>query len=84
MPPSALIFGSGPRIGLAVAQKLKAAGYKVALASRNPNVEEAKKNGYYPVKVDATNPETVESAYKEVEKEIGTPNVVVFNGACTD
>jgi len=81
MSLSALIFGAGPRIGQAVALKLKAEGYKVALASRNPNVEEAKKDGYYPVQVDAAKPETIQGVYNSVEKEIGTPNVVIFNVA---
>lgn len=79
MSLSAFILGTGARVGRSVALKLKAEGYKVAIGSRNPDIDAAKKDGFYAVKVDAAKPETIQSAYDQVQDAIGVPNVVVFN-----
>jgi len=75
------ILGAGPRIGWSVATKFKAEGYTVAVGSRNPNVQKAKDDGFLPVTVDVTKTEAIESAFAFVKKELGVPNVVVYNGA---
>jgi NAD(P)-dependent dehydrogenase (short-subunit alcohol dehydrogenase family) len=72
----AFIIGAGPNVGLAVAAKLKEEGYKVALGSRNP----AAKEGYFPVKLDIEDRESVLSALDTVNKELGPVNVIIFNG----
>jgi NAD(P)-dependent dehydrogenase (short-subunit alcohol dehydrogenase family) len=74
------ILGAGPRIGWSVAGKFKSKGYKVAVGSRNPNVERATSDGFLPVTVDVTKSESVESAFAKVKGELGVPNVVVYNG----
>jgi len=79
MALSAFILGAGARIGRCVALKLKDEGYRVAIGSRNPNVEESAKDGLVPIQVDASVPETIQSAFDQVQREVGTPNVVVFN-----
>lgn len=74
------ILGAGPRIGWAVAGKFKDEGYKVAVGSRNPNIERATSDGFLPVSVDVTKSESVELAFGKVKEELGIPNVVVYNG----
>ncbi|KAK0502424.1 hypothetical protein EDD18DRAFT_691235 [Armillaria luteobubalina] len=77
----ALILGAGPNVGHHVAKTLQSQKYKVALGSRNPDVDALKKEGFFPVKVDITLPDSVSAAYKAVSTQLGTPNVVVFNAA---
>ncbi len=76
----ALILGAGPRVGWSVAQKFKAEGYKVAVGSRKPDTEKATKAGFLPITVDLTSTQSVEEAFAKTTKELGVPNVVVYNG----
>jgi len=77
MSPAAFILGAGGHIGLAVANKLKQEGYKVAVGSRKPLQEE----GLIPVTVDVSNTDSIARAFAEVKEKLGVaPNVVVFNG----
>lgn len=77
MSPAAFILGAGGHIGLAVANKLKQEGYKVAVGSRKPLQEE----GLIPVIVDVSNTDSIARAFAEVKEKLGVaPNVVVFNG----
>jgi len=80
-PSIAFIIGAGKNIGLHTAAALKAKGYQVALGSRNPVVDQVKKDGYFPVTVNVESPESVKSAFAQVNKELGPPNVVIFNAA---
>ncbi|KAJ7619549.1 hypothetical protein FB45DRAFT_1033397 [Roridomyces roridus] len=80
-PLIAFIIGSGPNIGKHTAVALKAKGYQVAIGSRKPVVEEVKKDGYLPVALDITRPETIKEAFASVNKELGPPSVVIFNGS---
>lgn len=77
----ALIIGAGANVGRTVALTLQKHQYKVVLGSRNPDIEALKKDGLFPVKVDATKPDSVVQAFKTVSDELGPPNVVIFNGA---
>ena len=77
----ALILGSGPRVGQAVAEGLAKEGYKVAIASRSGN---GAKNdaGFLALKADFTKPESVPSVFEGVKSELGSfPSVVVYNAA---
>lgn len=77
----ALILGAGRGVGQSVAEKLIAEGYKVAAASRNPNLATAKATGFHPIKVDLGKPEEIPGVFAEVQKELGgPPNVVIYNG----
>lgn len=81
--PIAFIIGAGSNVGKSVAEMLLKNGYKVALGSRklDQNVD---KDGFLPVTVDVTKPETIASAFKTVEEKLGAPaSVVVYNGIMT-
>jgi len=79
-PNTILILGAGPRIGWSVAQRFKTEGYNVAIGSRSPDVGSATKAGFLPITVDLMNIQSVEAAFARVTKELGAPNVVVYNG----
>lgn len=77
----AFIIGAGPHIGAAIGTILKQNGYRVALGSRNPGkIDETKAGGFYPVKVDASSSESIQAAFQTVNAELGSPNVVIYNG----
>ncbi|KAJ6542744.1 hypothetical protein B0H19DRAFT_957752 [Mycena capillaripes] len=80
-PFIAFIIGAGKNIGEHTAAALKAKGYHVVLGSRKPVFDEIKEAGYFPVVVDGQSPESVQAAFALVNKELGPPNVVIFNAA---
>ena len=78
MSPAAFILGAGGHVGLAVANKLKQEGYKVAVGARNP----LQKEGLVPITVDVSDTDSVAKAFAEVKEKLGAaPNVVIFNGS---
>jgi hypothetical protein len=80
MYPVAFIVGAGSNVGFAVARRFLKEGYKVAVGSRKPDVDDARKNGFVPVTIDVSEQATITAAFTEVEKELGPANVVVYNG----
>jgi NAD(P)-dependent dehydrogenase (short-subunit alcohol dehydrogenase family) len=80
MSPVAFIIGAGPGVGITVARRFAKEGYKVAIASRSPDVDAAKKEGLFAVKLDASDSASITAAFEIVEKEFGPSNVVVWNG----
>ncbi|KZV87360.1 NAD(P)-binding protein [Exidia glandulosa HHB12029] len=74
----ALIVGAGANVGKGVTQQLKAKGYTVVVGSRSATKIEGASHA---VKLDVTKPETIKTAFAEVEKIAGPPNVVIFNPA---
>ncbi|KAJ7468676.1 hypothetical protein FB451DRAFT_378865 [Mycena latifolia] len=82
-PLTAFIIGSGANIGKNTAAALKAKGYRVALGSRKPVFDQVKKDGYYPVAIDAGSPESIKTAFETVNKELGPPSVVIYNAAAS-
>ncbi|KAJ6478561.1 hypothetical protein C8R47DRAFT_636425 [Mycena vitilis] len=78
-PLVAFIIGAGKNVGESTAVALKAKGYKVAVGSRKPVIEQVKKDGYFPVAVDAQSAESIQQAFAQVNQELGPPNVVVYN-----
>ena len=76
--PVALIFGAGANVGLALASKFKQEGYKVAAVSRTIK-DDLKKVAHKTISSSLT-PEEVEKICTEVEKDLGPPNVVIYNG----
>jgi NAD(P)-dependent dehydrogenase (short-subunit alcohol dehydrogenase family) len=80
MSPVAFIIGTGSNFGSAVARRFLEEGYKVAVGSRKPDVDAIRKIGLLPVQVDASDQETIISAFAAVEKELGPVNVVIYNG----
>ncbi|KAF8125657.1 hypothetical protein K438DRAFT_1648435 [Mycena galopus ATCC 62051] len=81
MPLIAFIIGAGRNIDEHTAAMLKAKGYKVALGSRSPAFDQVQKDDYFPVAVDAESPESIQAVFAQVNKELGPPNVVIFNAA---
>jgi NAD(P)-dependent dehydrogenase (short-subunit alcohol dehydrogenase family) len=78
---SALIVGAGPGISAAFAEALIADGYRVALASRHlaklrPLAEGL---GAMAFEADAVSPPSIVRLFETVDREIGAPNVVLFN-----
>ncbi|KAK7042985.1 hypothetical protein VNI00_008722 [Paramarasmius palmivorus] len=80
-PLVAFILGAGANVGRSIALKLKENSYAVAVGSRNPDKEASKKDGFFPVPVDITSQESLTKAFETVKKELGAPNVVIYNAA---
>ena len=75
----ALVTGGNRGIGLAIAQKLQAAGYTTVVTYRSGSAPE----GLHGVTMDVTNLASVESAFKEIEEKFGTVDVLVANAGIT-
>jgi len=80
--PVCLISGVGPGTGSALAKRFAEGGYRVALLARSEErlaaVERELKNakGY---RCDVSDPAAIEAVASEVERELGSPNVVIHN-----
>ena len=77
-----LILGAGSRLGKAVASKFASNGYKVAVAARSIS-DGISPEGFLNIKIDLSDPTSVPKAFEAVEKSIGLPNIVVYNGSKT-
>ena len=76
--PIVLIFGAGANVGLSIASKFKREGYEVVAVSRT--IREELKKVSKKTFASSLLPEEVLKIYEEVEKDLGTPNVVIYNG----
>ena len=76
---SVLVTGGNRGIGLATARALAAAGHRVAVTSRNGQVD-----GLLTVKCDVTIPSDVDDAFATVEEAHGPVEVLVSNAGITD
>lgn len=79
----ALIVGSGPGLSASLARLFRKEGMKVALAARDimkldSLVKEVEGRAYG---CDASNPKQVDSLFDSVAKDIGDPNLVVYNAS---
>ncbi len=83
MTETALIVGGGPRTGGAIGRLCAAEGMKVALAVRTPDriVPLASEIGARAYACDATKRDQVEALFAAVERDLGAPDLVVFNPA---
>lgn len=77
----ALIVGAGPGISAAFAEALVTEGYRVALASRSLDKLRplAESLGAIPFQVDAASAPSLVRLFLDVERELGVPDVVLFN-----
>ena len=73
-----LVTGGNRGIGAAIAASFKAAGDRVAVTSRQGDVE-----GYLSVACDVTSSEEVDAAFAAVEAELGPVEVLVANAGIT-
>ncbi|KAF2444621.1 NAD(P)-binding protein [Karstenula rhodostoma CBS 690.94] len=79
--PVALILGSGPRVGAAVAAKFASTGYSVAITSRKA-AEGKSPDGYLSIKADLSNPSSVPAVFEAVKAEFkSAPSVIIYNAA---
>jgi len=79
--PVALILGSGPRVGAAVAKKLASDGYAVALASRK-GTDSRSEEGVLSCKADFAHVSSIKAVFDKVKTELGnSPTLVVYNAA---
>src|SRR3979490_855194 len=79
----ALIVGAGAGLSASLARLLAREGIRVALAARHIEKLGAlcTETGASAFACDATNPDDVERLFGLVEREIGTPDVVVYNAS---
>ena len=77
----ALVIGTGPGISLSFARELAAAGYSVAVASRNIDKLKplAESIGAHAFNVDASSINDIQALFKSVDQMLGEPEVVLFN-----
>ena len=80
---TALIVGTGPGLSASLARLFKKEGMKVALAARETKkldalVREIDGRAYA---CDASSPKDVENLFNSVAKDIGEPNLVVYNAS---
>jgi NAD(P)-dependent dehydrogenase (short-subunit alcohol dehydrogenase family) len=79
----AVIVGAGPGLSASLARLFKKEGIKVALAARDTKkldglLEETDSHAY---RCDAVVPKEVEELFKSVSRDIGEPNLVVYNAS---
>lgn len=75
----ALVTGGNRGIGYAIAQELKAAGFKVAVTARSGEGPE----GTLTVSADVTDSISLDAAIAEIEQELGPIEVLVANAGIT-
>ena len=85
--PVAVVVGVGPGLGAALARRF-AAGYTVAVMARRESyltdlVKEIEAAGGHALGVptDVTQEEQIRAAFERIRRELGTPDVLLFNAA---
>ena len=78
---TALIIGAGAGLSAALARKFAANGYAVALAARNADklTDLAAETGATAYACDAASPQDMASLFASVDRDLGEPEVVVYN-----
>lgn len=79
----AVIVGSGPGLSASLARLFAKEGMAVALAARNTGKLDAltKETGGRSYVCDTANPKDVDALFSSVSKDLGVPNVAVFNAS---
>lgn len=82
---TAFVTGASRGIGRACAERLAAAGYKVAIGARNRELldQVAAAIGALPVAVDLASPDSIKEAFAMAAKELGPIHVLVNNAGIT-
>ena len=80
---TALIVGVGSGISASVARLLAKEGVSVALAARNPGklADLVRETGALAIELDATKPDAVARAFDTVDKQLGAPDIVLYNAS---
>jgi 3-oxoacyl-[acyl-carrier protein] reductase len=79
LPALALVTGGNRGIGLEIARELQAAGMRTVITYRSGTPPE----GFDSVVMDVTSTESVDAAFEKIEKEFGTPEIIVANAGIT-
>jgi NAD(P)-dependent dehydrogenase (short-subunit alcohol dehydrogenase family) len=80
--PVCVVVGIGPGNGVAIARRFEAGGHAVALLSRNETYTAAvaaELPGARAYGCDAADPASIERAFADVARELGDPEVLVWN-----
>ena len=79
--PTALILGSGPRLGSSIASKFSSLGYNIAVVSRR-GTNALTPSGELSLSADFSDPSSIAGVFDAVESHFGTaPSVVVYNAS---
>ncbi len=80
---TALIVGAGEGLSASLARLFAHEGMKIALAARRPEklTALASANGASVFACDASDPDQVARLFVDVEREVGSPDVVIFNAS---
>ena len=73
-----LFLGAGGNIGASSVKLFKSKGYKVASVARTIRKEVAEHSDLV-MTADFSDPTTIKGIFETVERELGVPNVVVYN-----
>jgi len=81
MKQTALIVGAGSGLSSSLTNLLVRNGFKVSIAARNTDKlsKLAEKTGAKVYQCDAGSVEEVQSLFRELDKNLGTPNLVIYN-----
>lgn len=81
MPQTALIVGAGNGLSASIARLFAKSGLKIALAARSIEklTQLSREIGAVSFAADAAKPEEVNQLFSDVENQLGTPTVVVYN-----
>lgn len=79
-PPVLFIIGSGGRVGKDVAATFAKKGYRVPISSRSLK-DGTSPEAYLTLNLDAGKTEDIKKAFGVVRDKLGSPTVVVYNGA---
>lgn len=79
VPRTLLILGAGPNVGSGVARAFAEKGYKVATTSRSSETKIEGGSDLH-LQADLSNPSSVADIFGKVQKALGPPSVVVYNG----
>lgn len=74
---TAIIFGAGPNVGVAVAKKFLKHGYNVVTVTRSPLASLGDNHRH--VAADLSDPSSVSGVFEKTRAFFGEPNLVVYN-----
>ena len=79
--PIVLVVGAGQGLSAALTRRFRSSGASVAIASRSPEKLEllAQQTGARAFACDASQPIAVRKLFADVEAQVGTPDVVIYN-----